>query len=67
MLLVEGTARMAVCERPSVRAAQRDDWLANRLREDFGGALCAFSQELDEKNAFDKVSSRTPSRIHHFT
>ena len=25
-----------------------------RLREEFGGALCAFSQELDEKNAFDK-------------
>ncbi|KAJ1491027.1 calcium-activated chloride channel-domain-containing protein [Baffinella frigidus] len=25
-----------------------------RLREDFGGALCAFSQELDEKGAFDK-------------
>mmetsp|Transcript_12338 Transcript_12338/g.29538 ORF Transcript_12338/g.29538 Transcript_12338/m.29538 type:complete len:695 (-) Transcript_12338:94-2178(-) len=26
-----------------------------RLKEDFGGALCKFSQEIDEKDAFDKT------------
>ncbi len=30
-----------------------------RLKEDYGGALCKFSGDLDDKDAFDKVCPRS--------